>query len=121
VAFGRCYSLPASFFCHWPSFGLLVLIILGGHSSPMQPPFPWSSRSEMVEPRPSSSRARSCSYLPGTGSYRASSVDFLQISIVLHLWPIEPIDGNIAIVSNMRIRIMPFYNMHGSRAIPTTV
>jgi hypothetical protein len=32
----------------------------------------------------------------------------MQISIVLRLWPIEPIDEKIAIISSMRIRIMPF-------------
>jgi hypothetical protein len=42
------------------------------------------------------------------GLCRASFGDFLQILIVLHLWPIEPVDGNIAIISSMRIRIMPF-------------
>jgi hypothetical protein len=35
----------------------------------------------MAESGPSSHRARPCSF-----------GDFLQISIVLHLWPIEPVD-----------------------------
>jgi hypothetical protein len=28
------------FFCHWPSFGLFGLIILGGRNSPMETSFP---------------------------------------------------------------------------------
>jgi hypothetical protein len=41
------------------------------------------------------------------GPCRASFGDFLQILIVLRLWPIEPIE-NIAIVSSIKIRIMSF-------------
>jgi hypothetical protein len=55
-------------------------------------PFPWSTRPKMTEPGPSSLWAWSCSCLPGTCPYRASFGDFMQISIVLHLWPIEPVD-----------------------------
>jgi hypothetical protein len=62
----------------------------------------------MVKPVPSSHRARPCSCSSKTGPCRASSRDFLQISMTLHLWPIELVDGKIAIVSSMRIRIMPF-------------
>jgi hypothetical protein len=62
----------------------------------------------MVKLVPSSHRARPCSCSSKTGPCRASSRDFLQISMTLHLWPIELVDGKIAIVSSMRIRIMPF-------------
>jgi hypothetical protein len=54
---------------------------------------PTSTQPEMAKPGPSSHWARPCSCSWGMGPCRASFGDFLQISIVLHLWPIEPVDA----------------------------